>query len=73
MSDGKGLAPAGETAAGYAKDRLPLGSGPSAPTVRVEYAVGDYFRVLGLRPEGGRFFEGDEQGTWNLSVISVPV
>ncbi|HET7622347.1 MAG TPA: ABC transporter permease, partial [Gemmatimonadaceae bacterium] len=63
--------PAGETAAGYVKDRLPLGSGPSAPTVRVEYAVGDYFRVLGLRPEGGRFFEGDEQSPAGLTPVVV--
>ncbi len=63
--------PTGVTAAGYVKDKLPLGSGENAPTLRVEYAVGNYFGVLGVRPEGGRFFEGDEQSPAGLSPVVV--
>ena len=63
--------PAGVVAAGYVKDKLPLGSTANAPPVRIEYAVGDYLRVLGLEPEGGRFFEGDEQSPAGLTPVAV--
>jgi predicted permease len=63
--------PVGVVAAGYVKDRLPLGSAANAPKVGIEYAVGDYFRVLGLEPEAGRFFEGDEQSPAGLTPVAV--
>ncbi|HET7551527.1 MAG TPA: ADOP family duplicated permease [Gemmatimonadaceae bacterium] len=63
--------PAGVAVAGYVNDKLPLGSGANAPTVRVEYAVGEYFRVLGLEPGGGRFFEGGEQSPAGLTPVAV--
>src|SRR6185503_14633157 len=46
----------------FRQDKLRLGdAGQSAPTVLVQYAGPKYFRVLGVRPEVGRFFTADEE------------
>jgi predicted permease len=65
-------APPGVSVAGYsAVDELPLGSAPGGPTVAVTHVVGDYFGVIGVRPEAGRFFMGDEQGPSGLTPVAV--
>src|SRR6185503_8069924 len=46
----------------FRQDKLRLGdAGQSAPTVLVQFAGPEYFRVLGVRPEVGRFFTADEE------------
>ena len=46
----------------FRQDKLRLGDGgQNAPTVLVQYAGPEYFRVLGVRPAVGRFFTPDEE------------
>lgn len=64
-------APAGVTVAAYVDDEFPLGSTPGGPKVAVAHVVGDYFGVLGIRPEAGRFFDDVEQRPTGLTPVAV--
>ena len=46
--------------AGYAPRSLTLGSGESAHKVKGVLATGDYFELIGVRPQLGRLFTGAE-------------
>ncbi|MGH7594582.1 MAG: ADOP family duplicated permease [Gemmatimonadales bacterium] len=46
--------------AGYATDRGKLGRGDASQVVGIATLVGDYFGLLGVRPQLGRFFTSDE-------------
>lgn len=64
-------APAGVTVAAYVNDDVQLGRDASAPSAQAAYVVGDYFGVLGVRPEAGRFFAPDEQAPTGLTPVAV--
>jgi predicted permease len=64
-------APAGVAIAAYVDDDMPLGRTPDAPKAVVSHVVGDYFGVLGVRPEAGRFFDSEEQRPTGLTPVAV--
>jgi predicted permease len=64
-------APAGVSIAAYVDDEMPIGRTPDAPKAVVSHVVGDYFGVLGVRPEAGRFFDSDEQKPTGLTPVAV--
>ena len=47
-------------AAYYTQPEMPLGRGPEATKVRTVIAVPSYFRLLGVTPVLGRFYEDAE-------------
>ena len=56
----------------YRQDKLRLGDGgQNAPTVLVQYAGPEYFRVLGVRPAVGRLFSGDEEAIEAAKPVAV--
>ncbi len=64
-------APAGVGIAAYVDDELPVGRDPGGRKSAVAYVVGDYFGVLGVEPEAGRFFERDERGPTGRTPVVV--
>lgn len=55
--------------AAYTNAKVSVGDGPAARRGNVVYALGDYFRALGVRPAAGRFFTPDE----SRIETSIPV
>jgi len=52
--------PAGARLGGYTMSRKKLGRGDDALQLRVQFVIGDFFGVLGVRPALGRTFQGEE-------------
>ncbi|HVB37003.1 MAG TPA: ABC transporter permease, partial [Vicinamibacterales bacterium] len=48
-----------------------IGRSADAPRREVNFTVGDYFGVLGLRPAIGRFFSGAETGIAGRTAVAV--
>jgi putative ABC transport system permease protein len=64
-------APSGVTIAGYRQSQFRFGRNPDANQIGGTAVEGDYFGVIGLRPEVGRFFTPEEAVISGIAMVAV--